>query len=87
MNDFHITLISDPTEEFPDNTNNRFKVRLPTLIDLPGVPGKLVYGPCPFQTRVKVAASSPPIRIHDRSRFLLPSLNVTKAVLTIGTSS
>lgn len=36
MEEFRITLISDPTQEFPDNTNNRFKVRLPTLIDLPG---------------------------------------------------
>ena len=36
MEEFRITLISDPTQEFPDNTNNRFKVRLPTLIDLSG---------------------------------------------------
>ena len=36
MEEFRITLISDRTQEFPDNTNNRFKVRLPTLIDLSG---------------------------------------------------
>lgn len=36
MNEFRITLISDPTEEFPKNQNNSFKVRLPTLFHLPG---------------------------------------------------
>lgn len=36
MEEFRITLISDPTKEFPDNQNNKFKVRLPSLIDLPG---------------------------------------------------
>ena len=72
MEEFRITLISDPTQEFPDNTNNRFKVRLPTLIDFLGITGKPVHGPCPFQTRVKVVSSSPRIRIHDWSRFPLP---------------
>ena len=64
MEEFRITLISDPTKEFPDNQNNKFKVRLPSLIDLPGILGKPVYGPCQFQTRVKVATSSPLIHIH-----------------------
>ena len=36
MNEFRITLISDPTEEFPKNQNNSFKVRLATLFQLPG---------------------------------------------------
>ena len=36
MEEFRITLIRDPTKEFPDNQNNKFKIRLPTLIDLPG---------------------------------------------------
>ena len=36
MEEFRITLISDLIQEFPDDTNNRFKVRLPTLIDLSG---------------------------------------------------
>lgn len=29
MNTFRVTLISDPTNEFPDNQNNNFKMRLP----------------------------------------------------------
>ena len=31
-----LTLISDPTEEFPDNTNSRFKVRIPDGLRLEG---------------------------------------------------
>ena len=31
-----ITLISDPTDEFPKNANNSFKVRLPKRLSLPG---------------------------------------------------
>ena len=31
-----LTLISDPTDEFPKNTNNSFKVRLPEPLFLPG---------------------------------------------------
>ena len=31
-----LTLISDPTDEFPNNTNNSFKVRLPERLSLPG---------------------------------------------------
>ena len=36
MNKFRITLISDPTDEFPNNQNNNFKVRLPTMLNLVG---------------------------------------------------
>ena len=31
-----LTLISDPTNEFPNNGNNSFKVRLPERLSLPG---------------------------------------------------
>ena len=31
-----LTLISDPTDEFPNNANNSFKVRLPERLNLPG---------------------------------------------------
>ena len=31
-----LTLISDPTDEFPKNANNSFKVRLPEHLSLPG---------------------------------------------------
>ena len=31
-----LTLISDPTNEFPNNANNSFKVRLPERLSLPG---------------------------------------------------
>ena len=31
-----LTLISDPTDEFPNNSNNSFKVRLPERLSLPG---------------------------------------------------
>ena len=31
-----LTLISDATDEFPNNANNSFKVRLPERLDLPG---------------------------------------------------
>ena len=31
-----LTLISDPTDEFPKNANNSFKVRLPERLSLPG---------------------------------------------------
>ena len=31
-----LTLISDPTDEFPKNANNSFKVRLPERLVLPG---------------------------------------------------
>ena len=31
-----LTLISDPTDEFPNNANNSFKVRLPERMSLPG---------------------------------------------------
>ena len=31
-----LTLISDPTNEFPNNANNSFKVRLPERLNLPG---------------------------------------------------
>ena len=36
MNEFRITLISDPTDEFPNNKNSNFKVRLLTILNLPG---------------------------------------------------
>ena len=38
MSEFRITLISDPTPEYPDNTNNSFKVRLPSRLVLEGGP-------------------------------------------------
>ena len=44
MNESRITLISDPTDEFPDNKNNNFRVRLPTILNLPGDTCKRVYG-------------------------------------------
>ena len=31
-----LTLVSDPTDEFPDNTNASFKTRLPVLLGLEG---------------------------------------------------
>ena len=31
-----LTLISDPTDEFPKNANKSFKVRLPERLSLPG---------------------------------------------------
>ena len=31
-----LTLVSDPTDEFPNNANNSFKVRLPERMVLPG---------------------------------------------------
>ena len=31
-----LTLLSDPTDEFPNNANNSFKVRLPERLNLPG---------------------------------------------------
>ena len=31
-----LTLLSDPTDEFPNNANNSFKVRLPERLSLPG---------------------------------------------------
>ena len=31
-----ITLVSNPTDEFPKNANNSFKVRLPERVSLPG---------------------------------------------------
>ena len=31
-----LTLISDPTDEFPNNANNSFKIRLPERLSLPG---------------------------------------------------
>ena len=31
-----LTLVSDPTNEFPNNANNSFKVRLPERLSLPG---------------------------------------------------
>ena len=34
MSEFRITLISDPTPEYPNNTNNSFKVRLPSRLVL-----------------------------------------------------
>ena len=34
-----LTLISDPTNEFPKNANNIFKVRLPERLTLPGEGG------------------------------------------------
>jgi len=36
MKEFRITLISDPTEEYPQNKNNSFKVRLPVRLNLEG---------------------------------------------------
>ena len=38
MSDLRVTLISDPTKEYPLNTNNSFKVRLPTRLVLEGGP-------------------------------------------------
>ena len=31
-----VTLVSDATDEFPQNTNNSFKVRIPGRLSLPG---------------------------------------------------
>ena len=36
MKEFRITLISDPTDEYPHNKNNSFKVRLPVRLNLEG---------------------------------------------------
>ena len=36
MKEFRITLISDPTDEYPHNKNNSFKVRLPGRLNLQG---------------------------------------------------
>ena len=36
MKSFRLTLISDPTDEHPQNQNNNFKVRLPTRLNLEG---------------------------------------------------
>ena len=36
MKSFRLTLISDPTEEHPQNQNNNFKVRLPVRLNLEG---------------------------------------------------
>ena len=36
MNEFRITLISDSTNEYPENKNNNFKVRLPVRLNLEG---------------------------------------------------
>ena len=36
MKDFRLTLISDPTDEHPQNKNNSFKVRLPVRLTLEG---------------------------------------------------
>ena len=36
MKEFRITLISDPTDKYPHNKNNNFKVRLPVLPNLEG---------------------------------------------------
>ena len=36
MKEFRITLISDPTDEYPHNKNNNFKVRLPVRLNLEG---------------------------------------------------
>jgi len=36
MKEFRITLISDPTKEYPENKNNNFKVRLPSRLNLEG---------------------------------------------------
>ena len=33
MKKFRITLISDPTDEYPHNKNNSFKVRLPVRLN------------------------------------------------------
>ena len=36
MKSFRLTLISDPTDEHPQNQNNNFKVRLPVRLNLEG---------------------------------------------------
>ena len=36
MGDFYVTLPSDPSPEFPDNSPSSFKVRLPQRLTLPG---------------------------------------------------
>ena len=36
MGDFYVTLPSDPSPEYPDNTPSSFKVRLPQRLTLPG---------------------------------------------------
>ena len=38
MNTVRVTLIGDPTPEYPDNKNNAFKVRLPVPLNLEGQP-------------------------------------------------
>ena len=38
MNTVRVTLISDPTNEYPDNKNNAFQVRLPVPLNLEGQP-------------------------------------------------
>ena len=38
MNTVRVTLISDPSNEYPDNKNNTFKVRLPVPLNLEGRP-------------------------------------------------
>ena len=36
MNEFRLTLITDRTDEYPNNRNNNFKVRLPVRLNLEG---------------------------------------------------
>ena len=38
MEDLRLTVVSDPTQEFPNNRNNHFKVRLPRPLTLPEEP-------------------------------------------------
>ena len=38
MEELRLTVVSDATQEFPQNQNNRFKVRLPRPLTLPGGP-------------------------------------------------
>ena len=38
MDDLRLTVVSDPTQEFPHNQNNHFKVRLPRPLTLPEGP-------------------------------------------------
>ena len=84
MKEFRITLIGDPTDEYPHNKNNNFKVRLPVRLNLEDNQWQASCGVCLSRMWVIVPPSLTPITTPRYSNIVIPLPHVIKRVRMIG---
>ena len=83
MKEFRITLISDPTDEYPHNKNNNFKVRLPVRLNLEDNQWQASCAVCLSRMWVIVPPSLTPITTPRYSNIVIPLPRVIKTLRMI----